>query len=174
MAATLGPAPFKFEHALPSPWFNFNGGAGLTQIEGGSIGSNPPEVLNLDVQRILQTNQACYFQFQWSISGLILPSLNPENQWHLQVYFEQLGGGEINLGAFSHLDKDLSIVNNSTIPLTTAGTSYNQVIAFPANSVPEGIYDVVGVIRMVTPSHQPLWVAAFAEMGKVQFYKDNP
>lgn len=158
---------------MPSPWFNFSGAAGLTQIEGPST-SGPPSVANLDVQRILQTDQYCFFQFQWSISGLILPSLNPNNQWDIQIYFEQLGGGEINLGPYSHLDKDMSIVNNSAIPLTTAGTTYTQYLMFPPGVIPEGIYDVVGVIRMVTPSHQPLWVAAFAELGKVQFYKDNP
>jgi len=166
--------PFNFEHALPIPFFSFSGVAGLSQVEGPST-AGFPEVLNLDIQRVIQRDQPCKFIFQWSVSGLILPSLNPDLQWDLQIYFEQLGPNEITLGSYSHLDKDLSIVNNSNIPLTVAGTTYSETITFPANAIPQdGIFDVVGVLRLVNPSHQPLWVAAFAEMGKVQFYKDNP
>jgi len=157
--------PFLAEQVISTnpAVFNFNGGATLTRTELNST-SGWPE--NLAVERIVQTDQPVNFGFSWSVSGLLIPFIDPTSKWHIQVYFEQLGGGEIFLGGYSVKDVPFG-------PHTHGRRAYREVLTFPANSIPEGLYDVVAVIRLVDTAHHPGPVAAFAEMGKVQFYKDS-
>lgn len=143
--------------------FSFNGGATLTRTELGSTSGWPAD---LSVERIVQTDQAVNFGFKWSVSGILLPFINPSSKWHIQIYFEQLGGGEISLGSYSVRDVAFG-------PHTHGTRTYSEVLTFPPGVIPEGLYEVVAVIRLMDTAHHPGPVAAFAEMGKVQFYNDS-
>ncbi len=80
----------------------------------------------------------------------------------MQLFFEKWGQSEFNLGA-----SGTATVN--FVP--TSGHTYNVVINLPANSIPEGVYDVVAILRLYDGRNQPIPVAGFAEMGKLEFYE---
>lgn len=155
-------APFLSEQVISTnpSIFNFNGGAVVTANEQLSTAEWPA---NLAIERLIQRDQAIRIGFRWSVSGLLTRFLNPNNKWHLQVFFEQMGGGEVTLGGASQADVNF-------VPVS--GHGYNHVLILPPNSVPEGVYDVVAVIRFQDPAGRPGPIAAFAELGKITVYED--
>lgn len=140
--------------------FEFNGGAVITANELPSTADWPA---NLAIERLIQRDQPVRLSFRWSVSGLLTRFLDPNSKWHLQVYFEQMGGGEINLGAYSQADVNF-------VPVS--GHIYTHSLTVPANAIPEGVYEVVAVIRFKDARNRPGPIAAFAELGKVTFYED--
>ena len=155
-------APFSAEQTISNnpAIFRFDGGAILTSQELSSTAQWPS---NLAIERLIQRDQPMRLGFRWSVSGLLTRFLNPNNKWHLQVFYEQMGGGEITLGGFSQADVNF-------VPVS--GHQYAHILTFPPNSVPEGVYDVVAVIRFQDPQGRPGPIAAFAELGKVTVYED--
>jgi hypothetical protein len=154
--------PFLAEQVISTnpTIFRFDGGSILTASELSSTNEWPAD---LAIERIYQRDQPVRIGFRWSVSGLLVSLLNPANRWHLQVYFEQMGGGEVNLGPYSQ-------ANVNFVP--TSGHIYNHVMVLPPNSVPDGVFDVVAVIRFQDNLGRPGPIAAFAELGKVTVYED--
>lgn len=142
--------------------FRFNGGALLTADELASTQEWPADLSNA-TQRVIQRDQPIYFRFRWSVSGLLVPLMSAQNKWHLQVYFEKMGGGEINLGPYAEADVNF---------VQTSGHVYDHRMVFPPNSVDDGVYDVVAVIRFKDSRNRPGPIAAFAELGKITVYED--
>lgn len=165
----IGPVNFTAEQALSSnpSIFRLFGVATMTGQEGVSTSGYP----NVPIERVIQTDQMFTVGVQWSVAGLLTGLIDPNAKWHVQVYFEQLGGGEINLGGASH--QDVTFGTFTPIPGVTGGRQYNARLSFPPNSIPEGLYEVVCVLRLLNSSHGPGPVAGFAELGKVEFYQDR-
>ncbi|MCB0576136.1 MAG: hypothetical protein KDC61_16395 [Saprospiraceae bacterium] len=142
--------------------FRFNGGSFLTADELASTSEWPAD-LSAATERVIQRDQRIFFRFRWSVSGLLVPLLDDANQWHLQVFFEKMGGGEIDLGSYSIAS--LNFVQRS-------GHVYTHTMIFPPNAIDDGVYDVVAVIRFRDSRNRPGPIAAFAELGKITVYED--
>ncbi len=142
--------------------FRFNGGALLTSDELASTREWPAD-LSAATERVIQRDQRIYFRFRWSVSGLLVPLLSSQNVWHLEVFFEKMGGGEIHLGGFAQTSVNF---------VQTSGHVYDHTMIFPPNSIEDGVYDVVAVIRFRDSRNRPGPIAAFAELGKITVYED--
>lgn len=142
--------------------FRFNGGALLTSDELASTREWPAD-LSAATERVIQRDQRIFFRFRWSVSGLLVPLLSNQNVWHLEVFFEKMGGGEIHLGGFAQTSVNF---------VQTSGHVYDHTMIFPPNSIEDGVYDVVAVIRFRDSRNRPGPIAAFAELGKITVYED--
>jgi hypothetical protein len=150
---------FKVEENLATPKsFKFDGAAVCTdeQLPGDCCWDEP--ILN---NTLIQVEQGVNFGFQWSVSGCLVPLLKCSH-WKVQLHFEKWGEPEFDLGA-------LGITQVKYVP--ESGYTYNTVISLRPNTVPEGVYDIVAVIRMYDYKNNPVPVAGFAELGKIQFYE---
>lgn len=150
--------PMSVEETLATPAsFQFTGTALVTSNEGATTGPWPADLTN---QRLIQAEQSVYFLFKWTVSGVLVPLLAPGMKWKIQVFFEKWGQSE-------------SPVNPSTIVpyVPTSGHTYNAMISIPPNTLNEGVYDVIAVLRLYDSSNNPLPVAGYEEMGKYQIFE---
>jgi len=153
-------ANMQIEETLATPQsFKFKGNSVVTIQELPTTGPWPD---NLTDNKLIQCEQAVRFGFKWAVEGVLVPLLSNANKWKVQLFFEKWGQSEFNLGA-----SGTATVN--FVP--TSGHTYNVVITLPANSIPEGVYDVVAILRLYDGRNQPIPVAGFAEMGKLEFYE---
>ena len=147
-------ATLKFEEILP--WFAVNGTVDLTQQP--STGGFPAPVAN---NRIIQVDQPCDIRFKWSASGILTPFLN--GNWHCKIYLEQMGKGEFELPG---------TLGKQTVAYAPSNPSpYDVTMNIPANTVSEGVYRVVCTLTFTAPNGTPGPIAAFSELGLIQFYK---
>ncbi len=161
----MGPIPFKVEETLVNgPTFAFNGQAVASMHELPPVaGSTWPADLTND--RLIQVEQGVHFHFAWGVSGAVVPLLSSNLVWKIQLFFEKWGQSE-------------SPLNPSTTVryVPTSGFRYNALINIPGNTLSEGVYDVVAVIRLynvVSGVTSPLPVAGFVEMGKFEFFEQS-
>lgn len=142
--------------ATPSS-FRFTGRALATIQELPAAGPWPSD---LTQNRLIQTEQPINFNFEWQVSGPLVPLLDRGFKWKIQVYFEKWGVSES------------AVAPNATVSyVPVSGHTYHAVINLPANSLREGIYDVVAVLRLYDSAGRPLPVAGFEEMGKFEVYE---
>lgn len=145
--------------ATPSS-FRFEGDTLVTVAEMAAPAGDWPQ--QLGDEKLIQTKQPTNFYFKWKVSGALVPLLSRENRWKIQLYFEKWGQTEFNIGA----------VGTQTVGFVpVSGNEYNVAISIPSNTVPEGIYDVVAVLRLADQFGKPLPVAGFAEFGKIEYYQ---
>jgi hypothetical protein len=148
------------EETLATPTsFRFNGSSVVTFDE---LPTSGPWPANLIDEKLIQCEQAVRFGFQWSVSGVLVPLLSNANKWKVQLHFEKWGETEFNIGT-----NGTATVN--FVPVS--GHTYNVVITLPANSIPEGVYEIVAILRLYDQRNMPIPVAGFAELGKVEFYE---
>jgi hypothetical protein len=153
-------ATMQVEETLATPGsFRFKGQTIVTVQE---LPTTGPWPANLTDNKLIQCEQATRFGFQWSVEGVLVPLLSNANKWKVQLFFEKWGEKEFNLGA-----NGTASVN--FVPVS--GNVYNVVITLPANSIPEGVYDVVAILRLYDQRNQPIPVAGFAELGKIEYYE---
>lgn len=146
------------EETLATPAsFQFSGTSLVTSNEGATTGPWPADLTN---QRLIQVEQSVYFRFKWSVSGVLVPLLSAGMKWKIQVFFEKWGQSE-------------SPVNPSTFVnyVPTSGHNYNALISIPPNTLSEGVYDVVAVLRLYDTNGYPVPVAGYEEMGKYQIFE---
>lgn len=134
-------------------------------------GATPGNVVN---KRLIQTDQAIRFDFQWTVAGIFAHVINPALKWKIEIFFEQYGGGEFNhpsavryvpYSAGVHIGPN-QVQFGVANPLTTR-------VPIGGSTVPEGIYDIVALITLVHPDNSPCFLAAFAEFNKVAFYREH-
>ncbi len=142
--------------ATPSS-FRFTGRTLATMHE---LPASGPWPSDLTQERLIQVEQAIHFHFEWQVSGALVPLLDRGFRWKIQVYFEKWGVSESAVAPTATV---------SYIPVS--GHTYRTVINLPGNSLSEGVYDMVAVLRLYDASGNPLPVAGFEELGKFQVYE---
>jgi len=146
------------EETLATPQsFKFQGNAFVTTHELPSTGPWPGDLAN---QRLIQVEQGVHFHFGWSVAGVLVPLLDRGMKWKIQVFFEKWGESE------SPVNPSVTVNYNQT-----SGFNYRALISIPGNTLSEGVYDVVAVLRLYDANNLPLPVAGYEEMGKIQFYE---
>lgn len=151
----------KVEENLASPKsFVFCGGAVCTdeQLPGDCCWDDP--ILN---NSLIQSEQAVTFGFRWDVKGCLVPLLKC-SKWKIEVQLERWGSKEFDLAALGYGTKYVNYVPRS-------GYTYTESITVPANTIPDGVYEVVGLITLYDNNNNPLPVAGFAELGKIRFYE---
>ena len=121
------------------------------------------EVIELDAPHmptnIIRTDQRWAVKFSWETEGAL--NYIMAGTWHLQVFLEQIGGLEFDLGGAT---RDVSF---NSLP-----TNYEETISFNAGTVPAGIFKLVAAITFAGPAPErrngP--IALFGEGPMIQFY----
>lgn len=151
---------FKVEENLASPKsFRFcYGNAVCTDEQLPSDCCWDDAILN---NSLIQVEQGVNFGFKWCVEGCLVPLLKC-SYWKIQLHFEKWGEPEFDLGS-------VGVQKVKFVP--ESGYQYYNVISLRPNTVPEGVYDIVAVIRLYDNAGNPVPVAGFAELGKIQFYE---
>jgi len=110
--------------------------------------------------RLIQVEQGVKFGFQWCVKGCLVDIIKC-TKWKIQLFFERWGCKE-HCG-----DPEPKCVNF----VAESGYLYTEYIELPPNTIPEGVYEIVGVLRLYDFRGNPLPVAGFAELGKFEFYE---
>lgn len=123
---------------------------------------NPPAFpVTPNEPTIIQCEQESHIHINWTQSGE-LSSYLCGLEWRIEVLFEKWGSTEWSPGA---------PINPRTVRFVQGNYNYNEVITIPANTVPEGVYDIVVVLRLQSTTKKPLPLAGFVELDKVQVYE---
>lgn len=169
------PVPIYSEASFPTGIFDISGNgqvANLTEFPGG--GGLPIPTGNLAVNNLIMTDQPIQFRFDWGVFGVFAHVVNPAFEWRIQIYLEQYGVGEFNLGSAGYLAVPWSTGTASSMQVNFPGTVGSTTINIPANTIPPALYDVVAVIQLYDmPSGLPCFAAAFAEFNKINFYREH-
>ena len=138
------------------PYFGFRGQVHL--YEGPSTANAPaiPPATNI------QTDQSFHLRFNWKTQGNLNYIMCGE--WTCRLYLERMGGGEFSLPVSHAIGVEEFVAKPN---------SYECKIDVPANVVPAGIYRVVATLTLKGDTGVPAPVAAFADLGLVQFYKEG-
>ncbi len=128
--------------------------------------------------RLIKCDQAVNIRFDWTVSGMFAHTMNPNSLWKIQLFLEQYGPGEFSFtpGAGEKtLTYGSGVVSGGGInaAMTYPGVAGSTTVSIPANTIPEGIYDVVAAIRYLHPDGTPCFLAAFVEFGKIDFYQEH-
>lgn len=122
-------------------------------------GVNPPE-------RIIQRDQTIDFSVSFDVSGL-MQSLLAGCKWRVNLYLERYGVQEFALPAA--VSQSIRVITPGEA--TPAAATYNVVFpTIPANTIPEGVYDVVCMVRLLNPGNLPLPVAMFGDFATIEVY----
>ena len=176
--------PINSEPTL-APYFDINGNANIGNLKQGTLteslgagGFSPPDGNTL-VNNLIMTDQPIQFKFEWGVGGIFAHMVNPAFEWKIEVFLEQYGPGEFTLGPTGRLTVPWStgtFSSTTQVNFPGTGSPNSTTIYVPANSIPEGLYDVVAVIRLHDAPGMgglPCFVAAFAEFGKIHFYQEH-
>jgi len=164
-------APINSEQVFGTNIFDIGGTTQITTLaeQLASGGTNPP-LGNTVVSNLIMTDQPLQFNFNWGVHGVFAHALNPAFEWRIQLYFEQWGVGEFNIGAIG----STSVLMGSGVPGGPDQYNFSATINLPANTVPPALHDVVAIIQLYDmPSGIPCFAAAFAEFNKINFYKEH-
>jgi hypothetical protein len=146
-----------FEEVLPR--FSINGSVQL--VEGPSTAEWPEDRLETD---LIQLDQPWTVWFRFRTRGDLCEVLC--GRWKCCVILEEMGAGE------------------SSLPNPCAEIEFNggpdfyvTSVQVPPRSIREGVYRVIATLRLYGPSRhgrsgRPGPVAAFVDLGLVQFYED--
>lgn len=129
---------------------------------------------------LIQTDQPIQIRLAWGVSGDFAHMINPAFEWRIEVFLERYGPLEFGflpgVGRTSLTWGSGTLANVIPGQMNFPGTFVpnSTTITIPAFAVPEGLYDVVVVLRLHDmPSGLPCFAAAFAEFGKIEFYREH-
>ena len=139
------------------PYFGFRGHVHL--FEGPSTDDYPAAA----PAEIIQTDQSFHLRFHWRTSGNLNYIMC--GKWKCRIFLEKMGGDEFTLNpAYALGEEDFVAKPNF----------YECRIDVPGNQVKPGVYRLVATLTLEGETGVPAPVAAFADMGLVQFYSDGP
>lgn len=144
----------KFEETLP--YFGIKGHVGL--YEGRDTNDFWPNRANC---HNIQTDQFWFVGFRFQTRGELNHLM--AGNFCLTVYLEQMGKGEFCLEN-----------NVKVVPFRSCPETYTEYLAFKPGDVEPGVYKVVATLTYKGPKGVPGPIAAFAELGMVQFYEEGP
>ena len=138
------------------PFFGFTG---IVQMFEGPSTANAPA---LSPATNIQTDQSCHLRFRWATQGTLNYVMS--GTWKVQVFLERMGGAEFSL-PLAH--------SVNTEPFVAQPQPYVCDIDIPGNTVPAGVYRIVATLTLKGDTGVPAPLAAFADLGIVQFYKEG-
>jgi hypothetical protein len=141
----------KFEEAFDR--FSIKGWVGMW--EGPSTEDWPEQTPPSD---IIQLDQSWNIWFWFRTTGDLCNIMC--GKWKLQILLEKMGGGETNFSPTEIVD------------CVCGPHTYIKNIHVPPRKVGEGVYRVIATVRLFGPGGHPGPVAAFVDLGLVQFYED--
>ncbi|MFN0175768.1 MAG: hypothetical protein ACKVU0_14040 [Saprospiraceae bacterium] len=169
--------PLNSEAIAPG-YFDISGGAqiaSLNEIPGGG-GLTPGT--NAFNSNLIQTDQPFQIRLDWSVSGIFAHVVDPSFQWRIEVFLERYGPAEFGfapgVGRIA-LNWGTGILSPIT-QMSWPGVPGSTTVTIPAFTVPEGLYDAVVVLRLhdsPAAGGLPCFAAAFAEFGKIEFYREH-
>ncbi|MFK7847336.1 MAG: hypothetical protein AB8G77_18720 [Rhodothermales bacterium] len=139
------------------PYFGFRGHVHL--FEGPST-DDYPAAAPVD---IIQTDQSFHVRFHWRTTGNLNYIMC--GKWKCQIYLEKMGGDEFTLNPAHAI---------GTEEFVAQPKNYNCKIDVPALQVKPGVYRLVATLTLIGDTGVPAPVAAFADLGLIQFYSDGP
>lgn len=163
---------------IAAGYFDIAGGAQLAtmnELPGGG-GLHPGS--NAINSQLVQTDQPLQIRLDWSVSGIFAHLVNPAFEWRIEVFLERYGPAEYGFPPMVGRTS-LTWGTGTLAPITQmnfpgVGFPNSTTINIPAFTVPEGLYDAVVVLRLHDmPGGLPCFAAAFAEFGKLQFYREH-
>mgnify|MGYP001019267272 CR=1 FL=1 len=160
-----------------APFFDFSGFGQVANLNEGPSPVFTPGNNALN-SRLIQTDQDISIRFQWSVRGVFAHVFNPNAIWRLELLLEQMGPSEFTLprGVTTLTYGSGTMVGGgvgAVVNFPGAGAPNSTTITIPGGTIPEGIYDVVAVLRLLHPDGTPCFLAAFAEFGKLDFYAEH-
>ncbi len=154
MANPIPRTNLTFEEMVP--YFEIKGDVRV--YEGVSTNDFPA---NTRQTNVIQTDQAWYIRFHWDTKGLLNYLL--AGTFKLKLYLEEMGGGEFSLPK-----------NQVDVKFVSKPNHYVAYMSFRPGDVPAGVYKAVAAMTYEGPTGVPGPVAAFAEIGMLQFYAEGP
>ena len=164
------PVPIKSEQVFPTGIYDIAGNGQISTLTE-SPGTGLPTG-NLVINNLVMTDQPIQFKFDWGVYGVFAHALNPNFEWRIQIYLEQYGVGEFNLGAAGFK----AVSNGSGTPNGPNQVDFTATINIPGGIVPAALYDVVAIIQLYDgplATDLPCFAAAFAEFNKIHFYQEH-
>lgn len=150
-------ATMKVENGFPGMKGFYVSGAGAYTHE-----INPPTYpVTPNEPTIIQCEQESHVHVRWEQSGA-LTSYLCGLEWRIEVLFEKWGNTEWSPG---------SPLSPRIVKFVQGPNVYSEIITIPADTIPEGVYDIVVVLRLQSTNRQPLPLAGFVELDKVQVYE---
>lgn len=150
-------ANMKVENGFPGMKGFYVSGAGAFTHE-----INPPAYpITPNEPTIIQCEQDSHVHVYWEQSGE-LTSYLCGLEWRIEVLFEKWGSTEWSPS---------TPFSPRTVRFVQGPNNYSETITIPANTIPEGVYDIVVVLRLQSTSKKPLPLAGFVELNKVQVYE---
>jgi hypothetical protein len=143
------------------PWFGFYGHVHL--YEGKSTDHAPSKT---PPTNIIQTDQFWYVVFHWETEGGLNHIMCGD--WVCRVVLEQMGKGEFG----GDEDFIIDTVPFKSYPTKDKADYYESKIQVAPHKVPAGVYRVVATLTLKGKKGVPAPVAAFADLGLVQFYQE--
>lgn len=127
---------------------------------------------------MIQTDQTIEFRFEWTIKGMFAHAFESKSRWKIEIFMERYGPLDFDLGAtgvkiLDYGTGDLLLPDEVHFP--GAGAPTSTTVTIPGGTIPEGVYDVVALISLLhkAPNDTPCFLAAFAEFGKISFYREH-
>jgi hypothetical protein len=172
--------PIKSEFVFAPGIFDIVGNSSIGYLQQGTLTENtglggltPPQG-NLTNNNLIMTDQTIQFKFEWGVYGSFAHAINPAFEWRIQLYFEEYGLGEFNIGPIG--SKVVPMGSGTPVGLAQVnfpGTA-STTITIPGGTIPAALYDVVAIIQLYDmPSGLPCFAAAFAEFNKIHFYNEH-
>ncbi len=158
-----------------APYFDFYGTGHVVSSESPSPNFTPG---NLGNNRLIQADQDVSFKFDWSVRGYFAHIIDPNSKWRLELLLERMGPAEFAIPAGLGVKtltygSGVHVGSGVNQQINYPGVSGSTTITIPGGTIPEGIYEVVAVLRLQEPSGAPCFLAAFAEFGKMDVYKEH-
>ncbi|MFN0216800.1 MAG: hypothetical protein ACKVT2_21295 [Saprospiraceae bacterium] len=160
--------------------FEINGAGLLQRLSESSSPASTPGNTGLN-NRNVQTDQDIRISLNWRTQGLFAHAINPQFKWKIEVLLERRGPGEFALpGGVITLDYGTGTFSagpinpGSTVTFPGAANPNNTTVLIPGGTIPDGLYDVVVVLRLMhADGVSPCFLAAFADFGLVDFYREH-
>ena len=133
---------------------------------------------NLANNKLIKCDQPVALKFDWTVRGIFAHVMDPNSGWKIELFLEKYGPNEFTFPAGvgeKALKYNSGAVSGSGLnaQMSFPGAVGSTTILIPADTISEGIYDVVAAIRYLHSDGTPCFLAAFAEFGKIQFYNEH-
>lgn len=112
---------------------------------------------------IIQTDQPWCVLYHFEAKGLLNHLMC--GKWRLELLLEKMGGQEFDLPESLRIHE---------LDFASQPDDYVYVQEIPPKCVPAGVYRAVATVTFRGPKNVPGPIAAFADIGLVQFYEEGP
>ncbi len=111
---------------------------------------------------IIQTDQPWYVLYYFRTNGLMNHIM--DGTWKFELFLEKMGQAEFSLPQQYRIKE---------IPFVSRPHTYLDFSIIPKDQVPTGVYKLVIASTFKGPAGVPGPIAAFADIGLIQFYHEG-